>query len=351
LKSYRIEAFGAPLACVEIATPSPSGTEVLLEVRAAGVCHTDLHVWEGGYDLGGGRFLKMSERGVSLPHTLGHETVGRVVALGPQAGGVALGETRLVYPWIGCGACANCRAGEEQLCTGGPRFLGIFRDGGYATHLLVPHPRYLVDITGLTAEEAAPLACAGLTAFGAVKKLGRVVAEAPILVIGAGGLGLMCLAVLRALEARGAVVVDLDAAKRAAALQAGALAAFDPQAPDAAAAIAEALGGPAAAAIDFVGSPQTVRLGVDHLAKGGTCIVVGLLGGEITLSIPPFPLRAIAVAGSFVGSLSDLRELIGLVQAGKVPRIPLVTRPLETADATLHDLGAGRLVGRAVLVP
>ncbi len=350
MKSYQLTAFGAALEARDREPPVPQGTEVLLEVRAAGVCHTDLHVWEGHYDLGGGKLLKMGERGVNLPHTMGHETAGQVVAAGPEAGDIDSSKTYLIYPWIGCGDCCNCRRNHENLCTGMPRYLGIFRDGGYSTHILVPHPRYLIDIGKLPAKTVAPLACAGLTAFSALKKVGPALAEAPILIIGAGGLGLMALSLHKALGGKAAAVADIDPAKRDAAMKAGAVAAIDSRAPDALQQITAALGTPPIAAIDFVGAPETVGLGIGSLVKGGSCIVVGLLGGEITLSLPLFPLRAMSVVGSFVGTLAELAELVELVQSGRVPSIPIDERPLDKADALLTDLRHGQVLGRGVLV-
>jgi propanol-preferring alcohol dehydrogenase len=350
MKSYQLTAFGAPLEAHDGQAPEPKGTEVLLEVRAAGMCHSDVHLWEGYYDLGGGKQSKMEGR-VPLPQTMGHETVGQVIACGPDAGGLDTTKNYLIYPWIGCGECPACRRSEENMCTRMPRYLGVFLAGGYSTHILVPHPRYLVDIGDLSPKQVAPLACAGVTTFAAIKKVGPGIAEAPILILGAGGLGLMALGLLKALGGKGAAVVDIDPAKRDAAMQAGAIAAIDGRASDAAKQVLKALGEPPIAAIDFVGTPDTVTLGMAVLAKGGNCIVVGLHGGEVTLPIPSFPLRAIGIVGSFVGTLAELTELVELAKAGKVPSIPIDERPLDHADAMLTDLRHGKVVGRGVLVP
>jgi D-arabinose 1-dehydrogenase-like Zn-dependent alcohol dehydrogenase len=351
MRSYDVIDFGAPLAARERPTPQPQGTEVLLRMLAAGVCHSDLHIWEGWYDLGGGKKLTVKDRGMVPPLTMGHEIVGEVVALGPEASGVAVGDKRLAHPWIGCGSCAVCRRGEEQLCNS-PRFLGVHKPGGYADHVLVPHARYLLDLGRLAPTQAAPYACSGITAFGALKRVGEAIfREQPIMVIGAGGLGLMCLSLLKAMGGMGAVVADIDRKKREAAMAAGALAAIDAGAPDAVKAAQAAAKGALGAAIDFVGAQATARLGIDAIGRGGKYVIVGLFGGDITLSLPLLPMRAITVQGSYVGSLAEMKELLALVATGKVPPVPISERPLADAFAVLEDLKAGRIVGRAVLRP
>lgn len=349
--SYDVASFGAPLERVERPTPQPAGTEVLLKVLAAGVCHSDIHIRSGIYDLGGGKTLNMGQRGVKLPLTMGHETVGQVVALGPKVQGVAVGDRRLVFPWIGCGACAVCARGEENLCVR-PSCLGVFAPGGYADHIVVPHPRYLLDIGDLKPEQAAPYACSGLTTFSALRKIDqRVLETEPVVIIGAGGLGLMCLTLYKAMGGSRALVVDIDAKKRDAALAAGARAVVDAAAPDAVKQLQAAAGSPIWAALDFVGSRQTAGIGFDCLVKGGKLIVVGLFGGDMTVSLPMFPLRAVSIQGSYVGNLAELRDLMALVKRTKVDLIPIATRPLDQAQKTLDDLEHGKLIGRTVLQP
>jgi propanol-preferring alcohol dehydrogenase len=350
MQSYDVCECGAPLRLMERPTPKPTGTEVLLKVIAAGVCHSDLHIWEGSYDIGGGKRLNLLERGIKLPLTMGHENVGEVVAVGPEAKEVPLGAVRLAHPWIGCGTCKVCRRGDENYCRT-PRNLGVFSNGGYATHLLVPHPRYLFEIGDLPPAQAAPLACSGITTYSALKKVGPLLQEEPLVIIGAGGLGLMCLALHGKMGGKGAIMVDIDPVKRAAALKAGAQAAIDGGAPDAAQQIIAATGGGAWAVIDLVGSSRTVQLGVDSLIKGGKVIVVGLFGGEITVPTPYFPMRAMAIQGSYVGSLNEMAELLDLVRRKGLPDLPVGTRPLADANAALEDLKAGKVVGRVVLMP
>ncbi len=350
MKSYDVCECGAPLRLMERPTPKPAGTEILLKVIAAGVCHSDLHIWDGYYDLGGGKRLKLSDRGVKLPLTMGHENVGEVVAVGPDAVGVKIGDRRLVHPWLGCGECAVCRRGDEQLCRT-PFSIGVFRSGGYADHLLVPHPRYLFDIGGIAPEKAAPLACSGITTYGALKKVGPLLQEEPVVIIGAGGLGLMCLSLHQKMGGKAAIVVDIDPVKREAARRAGAQAVIDGNAADAAKAIIEATKGGAWAVIDLVGASRTVQLGVDSLVKGGKVIVVGLFGGDITVPTPSFPLRAMGIQGSYVGSLNEMAELLDLVRRKGAPDLPVATRPLAAVNDALNELKAGKVIGRVVLMP
>ena len=351
MRMFQVCVCGQPLQLNQKPTPEPQGNEVLLKVKAAGVCHSDLHIWDGYYELGGGKRLQLLERGIKLPLTMGHENVGEVVAIGPDAKGVKVGDVRLANPWIGCGECVVCKRGEENLCKT-PRNLGVFTDGGYADYLIVPHPRHLFDIGNLTPVQAAPLACSGITAFSALKKVGAVMADEPVVVMGAGGLGLMAIALHKAMGGKSVVMVDIDPVKREAAMKAGAIAAIDGRAPDAAKEIIAATNGGAWSVIDFVGSSDTVKLAVDSLVtKGGKIIVVGLFGGDITISTPFFPMRAMTIQGSYVGSLPEMKELLELVSRTGAPPVPLSTRPLEEANAALNDLKAGKVVGRVVLTP
>ncbi len=169
--------------------------------------------------------------------------------------------------------------------------------------------------------------------------------------IGAGGLGLMALTLLKALGGHGAVVADIDPAKRAAALAAGALAAIDAGAADAVKQAQVAAKAPIGAAIDFVGAQATARLGTDAVMRGGKYVIVGLFGGELTLALPLLPIRALTIQGSFVGSLSEFKELMEIVQTSAVPPVPLQPRKLDACEAALGELRAGRIVGRAVLTP
>lgn len=347
--SWDIIEHGKPLQRVLKETPKPKGTEVLVRVTRSGVCHSDLHIWEGYFDWGGGRRFYVKERGCVPPFTLGHEPFGVVEALGPRAKGVKVGERRIVFPWIGCGKCAVCRAGDDNYCVSAPRFLGVMRAGAYASHLLVPHPKYLVDAKGLDESFAATLACSGLTTYSATAKLPALSARDWVAVIGCGGLGMMCISVLRAKGVRNIIACDVDEAKLAAARRQGAKLVLDTRAEDATQKLAQLAMGSLAGAIDLVGMPATAALGIGALRKGGRYILCGLYGGELVHPLPPIAQRAIGIIGSYVGNLRELKEVVALAKKGRLRPGPIATRPAAEVNAVLEELKAGKVLGRVVL--
>ncbi|MDB5559319.1 MAG: alcohol dehydrogenase, partial [Enterovirga sp.] len=257
----------------------------------------------------------------------------------------------IVHPWIGCGTCHACEAGEEVRCPK-PRTIGTRRDGGYSDHVLVPHGRYIVPYGDLEPGLAATCACSGLTAYSALKKLPRMTGEDSVLIVGAGGVGLACVGLAGAVTAAKVIVSDVGEAKREAALAAGAHAALDGSGLNGAATVREAAGTrPPRAAIDFVGSPETLRLAMEAVDIGGTVVSVGLYGGELPISTALLPLRQITIKGSYVGSLEELKELVAVMQERNVRSVPVQTRPMADVNAILADLEAGRIVGRTVMVP
>ncbi|MBL8360068.1 MAG: alcohol dehydrogenase [Burkholderiales bacterium] len=350
MRCYCVMHHGQPLELVEKDVPTPTGTEVLVRVTAAGLCHTDLHIWEGYYDLGGGKRLNLADRGIKPPLVLSHEICGEVVSAGEAAGGLKAGGRYVIHPWIGCGECPTCLRGDENICLKG-RALGVARPGGFADYVLVPHPRYLVDIDGLDEAEAAPLACAGVTTYSAIRKFGEGIRHEPVLVIGAGGLGLMAIEVLKALGGKGAIVVDIDPAKREAALAAGALAVIDARAPDAVKQVIAATEGGAGLILDLVGAAPTVTLAMQGARRGGHIVICGLMGGDLTVSLATIPLRPLRIEGSYVGTLVELRELVDLVKRTGMKPIPVSRRPMAQVNQAIDDLHHGRVIGRAVMAP
>jgi len=330
--SYDIIEHGKPLQRVIKETPKPQASEVLVRVTRSGVCHSDLHIWDGYFDWGGGKRFYVKERGCVPPFTLGHEPFGIVEAAGPRARGVKVGQKRLVYPWIGCGRCPVCKAGQDNYCLKS-RFLGVNRAGAYSTHVLVPDAKYLVDASGIDESFAATLACSALTAYSASAKLP-----------GCGGVGLVGISVLRAKGVKNIIACDIDETKLAAAVRLGAKTTLDTRSPD----TVQKLQG-IAGAIDFVGSPVTAALGIAALRKGGRYVLVGLYGGELAHPLPPIAQRAIGIVGSYVGNLQELKAVVALAKKGNLKPIPLETRAADQANRALEDLKAGKVLGRVVL--
>ena len=341
--SYDVMEHGKPLQKAMRATPIPKGSEVLVRITRSGVCHSDLHIWDGYFDWGGGKRFYVQERGCVPPFTLGHEPFGVVEALGPGAKGVKVGQKRIVYPWIGCGKCATCKAGQDNYCLKS-RYLGVNVPGAYSTHVVVPDAKYLVDASGIDDSFAATLACSALTAYSAAAKLPVLGPKDRVAVIGCGGVGLSGVSVLKARGVKNIVACDIDPAKLAIAAKLGAARTLDTRTPQA----AEELRG-IAGALDFVGSPATAALGIGALRKGGRHVVVGLYGGELVHPLPPIAQRAIGIVGSYVGNLQELKEVVALAKRKKLKPQPIETRDAEGANTSLEDLKAGRVVGRIVL--
>jgi D-arabinose 1-dehydrogenase-like Zn-dependent alcohol dehydrogenase len=346
--SYDVVEWGKALEKEERETPEPQGTEVLLKLKYCGVCHSDAHIRDGYFELGGGKRLTMSERAINLPATLGHEPYGTIIGAGPAAGDVPMGADRLVYPWTGCGVCIRCRQGLDNFCAA-PCCVGLQRPGGYADHLLVPHPRYLIDAGGIDPAWAATLSCSGLTTYAAVAKLKPIPADEWVVVIGAGGLGLSAISILRAVGHQRIVAVDIDNAKLDAAEKAGAAATVQGGEADAAEKIKQIAGGPLYGAVDLVGQTGTATLALAVLRKGGRLILVGLYGGEIPLSLVATVQRALMVQGSHLGSVDELKQVVALAREGKLRPIPIQKRPLSAVSHTLDELKAGTIVGRVVV--
>lgn len=348
MKAYTINCFCEPLTLVECTEPKPQGCEVVIEVTRCGVCHTDLHIQDGYYDLGGGKRLNLEDRGIKPPVVMGHEVLGRLVAKGPDAAiaDTELGKTFLVYPWIGCGQCDACMQDEENLCAK-PSSIGVFRPGGYAEKCIVPSAKYLIDVAGIDPAIAATYACSGLTAFGALRKLNINKENDLLLLMGFGGVGMSGLQIAQGLGYQKIAVAEIDPIKRDLALGNGAQFAFDPSDPASTELLTQA--GGLAAAIDFVGAKSTAEFAIAALRKGGTYIAVGLFGGDITLPLPPLVQRAISVRGSYVGNLKELKELITLVKSGKVRPLPVDTVEFAAINEALDRLRAGNVQGRLVL--
>ena len=358
MKSARITAPNEPLSVSESETPKPQGDQVLVKVASVGVCHSDLHLWEGGYDLGDGEFMKVTDRGVKYPVTPGHEIVGTVEDIGNSVSGIVKGDQVLVFPWIGCGECPACKVGNENLCDT-PKSMGVFQDGGYSDYALIPNFKYLAKLDGVDPDSATSLACAALTAYNAIKKA-NVRSPEFIVIIGAGGLGLMGIQIAKAVTKAKIICVDLDDVKLKTAQEMGAdfvvntnvigsVAAGSGNAVQKIISLCNNKG--AESVIDFVNAPNTAKTGLGVLRKRGNLILVGLFGGKLDISLVTIPLKSITIQGAYTGNYTDMVELIELAKKGVInPRIAK-RYSLDDANTALEELKARKINGRAVINP
>ena len=349
MKSAQIIEPNKPLQINEIVLPNPNGNQVIIKVKSTGVCHSDLHLWEGGYDTGDG-FMKVTDRGVKFPVTPGHEVVGTVEQVGDSVEGVNIGDLVLVYPWIGCEQCPTCQNGDTNLCES-PKSLGVFQNGGYAEYVLVPDSKFLAKINNLDPDAAASLACSGLTAFTAIKKA-LVNKPENILIVGAGGLGLMGVQIAKALTNSNIICADLDDEKLNSAKKLGATHIVNTKEPDAIKEIMSICNEKGVdSIIDFVNAPPTVKMDLSIIRKRGNIVLVGLFGGSVDLSLVSIPLKAITIQGAYTGNYNDMIELIQLAESGVINPIVSKHYTLDEANIALEDLKNRKIIGRAVINP
>ena len=265
--------------------------------------------------------------------------------------GFSKNEKVLVYPWIGDGMCPACKIGEENLCDK-PRSLGIYNDGGYAEYVLVPNYKYLVKIgDDMDTDTSAPLSCAALTAYGAVKNA-NLKPDDNVVIVGTGGLGLMAIQLAKAVTAARIIAMDLDDKKLEVAKKEGADAIVNSKKEDPAKAVMELtdkLG--ADAVIDFVNASKTVETDMQLLRRRARVVLVGLFGGELKLSLVTMPTRAYKIIGSYTGTLSELIELVSLAERRVIK--PMVSNrfKLDQATEALSKLKEGKITGRGVINP
>jgi propanol-preferring alcohol dehydrogenase len=351
MKAARIVKENEPLQVQELQTPKPKGSQILIKVQSSGVCHSDVHVWEGYYEGIDGQPLKTADRGVKYPLTPGHEIAGIVDGLGEQVERFSKNEKILVYPWIGEGMCPACRTGQENLCDN-PRSLGIYNDGGYAEYVLVPSYKYLVKIgDDMDTDTSAPLSCAGLTAYGAVKNA-NLKPDDNVVIVGTGGLGLMAIQLTKATTGAKIIAMDLDDQKLGVAKKNGADNTINSKKEDPVKAVMELtdkLG--ADAVIDFVNASKTVEIDMQFLRRRARLVFVGLFGGELKLSLVTMPTRAYRLIGSYTGTLSDMIELVSLARRGVIKPVVSNRFKLDQATEALTMLKDGKILGRGVINP
>jgi len=351
MKAARIVNVNEPLQVQDVQTPKPKDSQILVKVQSVGVCHSDVHVWEGYYEGISGQQLKTTDRGVKYPLTPGHEIAGIVDSLGEQVEGFSKYEKVLVYPWVGEGMCPACKIGQENLCDK-PRSLGIYSDGGYAEYVLVPNFKYLVKIgDDMDTDTSAPLACAGLTSYGAIKNA-NLKPDENVVIVGTGGLGLMAIQLAKAVTGARIIAMDIDDKKLEVAKKEGADIIVNSKKEDPVKAIMELTGKLGAdAVIDFVNATKTVETDMQFLRRRAKLLLVGLFGGELKLSLVTMPTRAYKIIGSYTGSLEDMVELVSLAKRGVIKQVVSKRFKLNQAGEALQMVKDGKIVGRGVINP
>jgi NAD+-dependent secondary alcohol dehydrogenase Adh1 len=342
MKAVRLHRYHERPSVDEVPEPAIKGPlDVLVRIGAAGLCRTDLHIYEGQWE-----HLTHPE----LPFTLGHENAGWVEEVGSAVSNLAAGDTVILHPHITCGLCRYCRAGNEMHCTSS-RFPGVDgTDGGMANYLLTDARSVVKLDPSLQPADVAALADAGLTAYHAVKKaLPLLYPGTTALIIGAGGLGHIGVQALKAMSA--ATVIVLDRSQAALDLVCG----YGPDhtvlADDGAAQkILDLTDGQGAEVVfDFVAEQGAEALGWNLTGRGGSHYIIGY-GGTITVPAIDVISSERNIVGNLVGTYNDLAELMTLTAQGKV-QLHTRTYPLDAVNEAMDDLDAGRLQGRGILVP
>jgi len=336
----RLHAYGRLPVVENIAEPpAPGAGEVVVRVAGAGLCRTDLHVLDGVFaDLCG-----------PLPYVMGHETAGWVHAVGADVDGLAPGDPVIVHPFLTCGSCRWCRRGADNLCERF-RFMGAMVDGGFA-ELVTTDARSVVRLGPSTDPASiAGLADGGLAAYRAVKEsLTWLGPGSAAVVLGAGGLGHLAIQFLRALSATRVVAVDRTARALDLAARLGADGVVQADGRHVAAVRAATDGLGADVVLDFVGDEGTPMDAIRMLARGGRYVAVGY-GGRLDVATYDLVGSEITVAGSLVGTHAELEELAVLAERGHVV-VTCATYPLAGIQDAMADLRAGRVEGRAALLP
>lgn len=342
MKAARLHEYGRPLVLEDVPTPTPAAGQVVIQVRGAGFCHSDIHVIDGE--------IRILPR---LPLVLGHENAGIVAAVGSGVTRVSEGDPVAVFGAWGCGHCDYCVTGQEQLCEA-PQWAGLsIHDGGYAEYLLVPHERYLVPLTRLAPADAAPLTDAALTPYRAVKKaLPFLQADHPALVVGLGGLGQYGLKLLRLLGGCPVIAVDRDPRKLELARELGAAWVLDGRDRKLAEALRDLTNGRGvSASFDFVGTEDTLALCVGATRALGKVSQIGLAGGTARFKVLENSRFEVQFEATLWGTIKELREVIALAESGALSSIPIERVPLERINDVYERLKRGEVQGRAVITP
>ncbi len=341
MKAARLHGYHQQPVVEEVPEPTISGPfDVIVKVGGAGVCRTDLHIIEGQWE---------QAMGPALPYTLGHENAGWVQEVGSGVTNVKVGDTVILHPTPTCGLCRACRAGQDMHCSNSS-FPGLSHDGGMAELLLTSARACVLLDPSTQPKDVAALADAGITAYHAVRKaVPLLYPGTTCLVVGAGGLGHIGLQCLAALTATRIVVVDRNPDALALAETLGAQHTVVADGNHVAAVQELTDGAGADVVLDFVAEQGAENEAWTMTRAGGSYYVIGYGG---TLEIPTLDVISTErnIVGNIVGTYNELAELMVLAQSGRVT-LHTSTYPLEAAADALADLDAGKVRGRAILVP
>ena len=336
MKAAVVHQFKEPLVIEEVASPAPAPDEVLLRVEACGVCHSDLHLAEGDWS----QMMKI----VKTPLILGHEVVGTVIEKGDGVFDLRVGD-RVGCAWIhwSCGECEMCLEGNENLCAK-HKISGATVDGGYAQLMKAKASHVVLVPDTLRSEEAAPLFCAGVTVYRAIKQAG-VKAGQRVAIFGIGGLGHLAVQIAAAFGAE-VIAVDVSDDKLNFAKELGASQTIN-AATEKVNRLIQELGG-AHVAIVTSAAKAAYDTAFYSLRPTGTLVIVGLPAEPLSFSAIALVARETRIVASSVGTRQDLREVLALAAAGKL-RCQIESRPLEQINQTFEEMKKGQLSGRIVL--
>ena len=345
MRAVQIVAYNEPVRATTVPDPTIEGPmDVIVRVAGAGVCRTDLHILEG--------IWREALGNPKLPYTIGHENAGWIEEVGAGVIGLSKGDPVILHPQPSCGLCRECRAGNDMHCTGGAFFPGLDgHDGGYAEYVRTSIRAVVKLAPGTEPAPLAPFADAGITAYHAVKKIApETYPGSTVVVLGIGGLGHFGVQLLKAMSTAKVVAVDAQRERLEFARSLGADHAIQSGSDGGVRDVLDYTEGRGADIVmDFVGEHGTPERCLQMLRKGGTYSIIGY-GGTVAPTTLDMVFRELKVVGNLVGTYNDLAELMELNHQGKV-HIASSTFPLADAAEVLHDLDAGKIVGRAVLIP
>jgi alcohol dehydrogenase, propanol-preferring len=338
MKAAVLHEFKQPLKIEEVQTPEPGPGEILIRIEASGVCHSDLHLAEGDWPQLCGI--------VKRPLILGHEVVGRVSKIGPDVKHLEKGD-RVGVPWIhwSCGECEICKEGNENLCPS-QTITGATVDGGYAEYIRAKASHAAKVPLGLKPDEAAPLFCAGVTVYRAIKRA-DIKPGQRVAVFGIGGLGHLALQIARSFGAS-VIGVDISDEKLRFAESLGADKTFNARSGDVVKEM-RALGRVHVAIVTSA-AKSAYDLAFASVRQGGTLVVVGLPAEPLTFQAIMMAATEIKIITSSVGTREDLKEVLDLAAAGKV-RCHVETRKLHDINQILSEMKEGKISGRVVVTP